>query len=506
MANDFLPVDRGQQWLMPPSVDDWLPADHGARFVVDAVDVLDLCEFVARHPLGGAGRRAYHPAVMVGVLLWAYANGVFSSREIERRCVSDVAFRFVAANHCPDHGTIARFRAACEAELRGLHTQVLGLCADLGLVQLGLVALDGTKIAANASLDANRSAAWLDEEIARWFEQAAAADAAEDERFGDARGDEMPEGLADRDERLRRLRQARERVAQVETARAASRKGTRNTKPATGNTTDPASALMPTRGGGFLQGYNAQAVATSTGVVLATGVGSNPSDVGYFCPLLAAARNALANAGVDGQLGVVVGDAGYWSAANATADVGAAETLIATDQTFRKTKTAADMGGAEPEPPPADDRYERRLDAMQRWEAGELDIHGAMAAMGLSLPRAYELRAEFRRRGPDGLRPRRAATRAPAAPTARQRIKHDMRIKLTSERGKTLYKQRAPTIEGVFAQTKHNRRFRRFSRRGLTAVNAEWSLVHTVGNLTKVRTALNALTTLFAGPVPGAAT
>jgi transposase len=513
MASEFLPVDRDQLLLMPPSVDEWVPDDDPVRFVVEVVEVLDLSSFVALHPLGGVGRRAYHPAMMVGLLLWAYANGVFSSRQIERRCVTDVSFRFVAANQVPDHGTIARFRASRAAELKALHAQVLAMCADVGLVSLGLVALDGTKVAANASKDANRTRVWLEEQIGSWFDEAAAADAADDEVFGDDRGDGVPEDLRRREERRSRIREAAKRAAEREEAkRRRPPKSDKAERGPVANTTDPASGLMPVRGGGFVQGYNAQAVANRGGVVLATRVVGTPVDAPQFVPMLELVHDNLAAAGIEEPVGTVVADAGYWSEANAAADVAAADVLIATDQSDAKLVANLNQGLPEAPPDPGPDpggvRYQQRLETMQRWETGEIDYRQAATEVGVSVPRVYELRAAYRDRGPKALAPKHAAPGQARpvrkGPTTAQHAKHAMRLKLNSEQGRDTYRQRAPTIEGVFGNTKHNQGFRRFSRRGQPAVDAEWGLVHIVGNINKTRRALETLCWILAGrPLAG---
>src|SRR5690349_1734705 len=189
--------------LMPPSVADWLPEDHLAWFMIDVVDELDLSEFIATYRADGRGGAAYHPSLMVTLLVYAYAVGERSSRRIERRCVEDVAFRVVAANQVPDHATVARFRANHETALAGLFGQVLSLCARSGVLRPGLVAIDGTKLAANASKEANRTAEQLAKEI---LEEAAAVDAAEDEAEAE-RGGGVAAGLGTRGpQRRARLR------------------------------------------------------------------------------------------------------------------------------------------------------------------------------------------------------------------------------------------------------------------------------------------------------------
>ena len=202
---------------MPPSLREWLPEGHLAWFVIDAVAALDLSAFYAVYRDNGQGRAAHDPAMMVALLLYSYALGERSSRRIERRCVEDVATRVICANQRPDHTTIARFRQRHESALAELFGEVLALCAEAGLVRVGVIAVDGTKMHANASERATRSY----EEIAREIlDDAAAVDAEEDERFGDARGDELPSELATGQGRQRWLRDAKRRLDERRAAEA----------------------------------------------------------------------------------------------------------------------------------------------------------------------------------------------------------------------------------------------------------------------------------------------
>src|ERR1700704_1958072 len=165
VAYNLIPCNRDQPFLMPPSLEDWLPKDHLARFVVTSVSVLDLSAFYKRRRADGWGRAAYDPAMMVGLLIYAYATGTRSSRKIERRCVEDVAFRFLCANEQPDHSTIARFLKDHDKALGDLFSQVLRLGVEVGLVKVGVVALDGTRLQADASPGANRSEEWIRQEV-----------------------------------------------------------------------------------------------------------------------------------------------------------------------------------------------------------------------------------------------------------------------------------------------------------------------------------------------------
>jgi transposase len=162
VAKSYRPVQRDQPFLLPPDMRDWLPADHVVWFVLETVDALDTSAFHARRRLGGTGTAGYDPDMLLALLIYAYCQGVRSSRQIERRCLTDVAFRVVCAQDVPDHATIARFRAEHEQAFAALFSQVLQVAATAGLVRLGTVAIDGTKIPANASIDANRGRNWLD--------------------------------------------------------------------------------------------------------------------------------------------------------------------------------------------------------------------------------------------------------------------------------------------------------------------------------------------------------
>jgi len=282
MAYNFLPSGRDQAFLLPPDMRDWLPADHLAWFVRDVVDQLDLGSFLAVYRADGHGRAAYDPKLLLGVLLYAYATGVRSSRQIQRRCVEDLAFRVLAGNNTPDHVTIARFRARHEQALAGFLVASLRLCAEAGLVRLGLLALDGTKVAGNAADKANRTLAKLEEEVAQILRQAAEADEREGQEHGTARGDELPAEFADPGGRLARLRQAKSRLEadaaerqrryQQRVAKLAAAAHARGKPPrthveprrqdeapnpkATANVTDPDSRFLRTRNGS-VQGYNA---------------------------------------------------------------------------------------------------------------------------------------------------------------------------------------------------------------------------------------------------------
>jgi len=420
--------------LLPASVAEWLPDGHLARFVVEVVERLDLSGFYAAYRADGSGRPAHDPAMMVALVLYNYAVGVRSSRAIERRCVEDVACRFVAANRAPDHVTVNRFRGRFQDALSGLFAQVLGLCAQAGMVRVGVVAVDSTKLAADASLGANRTYEGLREEARRIFEEAAAIDAAEDELYGEARGDELPAELADPKTRPGRIKQLLDeleaeraragaerdakRVADEQAqARTGRRRPGRPLKPGATtrqralfarkvNLTDPDSAIVSDRGK-HIQGYNVQAAVADGQVILATAATGAASDGGQLVPVVAGARERLAAIGIQEPIGQLLADSGYWKSAHIT-----------------------------------------------------------------------ELQAD----GIDVLVPHKpAAWRAPRDPVARAMI-----ARLATPEGARDYRRRQQIVEPVFAHIKHLRGITRVLRRGQAAVQAEIDLIATTHNLLKL--------------------
>ncbi len=340
MAAGFVVADREQQFLMPPDVREWLPEDHLAWCVLEAVEQMDLSAFYATRRSDGWGRPAFDPAMMVSLLLYGYAIGVRSSREIERRLVHDVAFRVIAGNHQPDHATIARFRQTHQAALADLFDEVLRLCARAGMVRVGVVALDGTKIQADASESNNRDASWIQGEIERILQEAADTDAREDELYGDRRGDELPPGLSRRSERVERLRRAKaeldgraeaeredyENKIKERAAVEAAGKKMRGRKPKapedksrsapkTINVTDPDARTMRSASG-FMTGYNAQIVATEDQIVIARSLSQIADDKVQLAPLLDQAMTNVDRAAIGSRIGTFVADAGYLTRAN----------------------------------------------------------------------------------------------------------------------------------------------------------------------------------------------
>lgn len=544
--------DVDQLMLMPVSMRDWLPEDHLAFFVLDTVAELDLTTFFAAYRGDGRGGSVYDPATMLAVLLYAYCTGERSSRRVERRLVEDVAYRVLAANQQPDHATIARFRARHQDAIAGLFGQVLGLCVKAGLVDAGVIAIDGTKLAANASFFANRERDALTKELdviadlnqadiptdaahevaKKILEEAAAVDEAEDAEHGDARGDELPAQWAGGRDRRARIRAALEELESqksrdyesrmAERARKEAELGrrltgpkpkkdaSRRSRPRRANTTDPHSRIIAQDGKGIVQGYNAQAAATTGQIIVAAEATATSNDQPHFLPMAAAITENLTDAGHAEHVGALVADAGYWTAANGTTDVGV-EVLIATKKaSWRKAakpdddqlavlakvnrgelsqrKAGAILGvsyswvgsmtkryfgtegeritrSAEPEP-------EEWIPVIERVDRGEVSKRAASVELMVSATRINTMLAHLRGEAVD-----------PAI------ARREMDDKLKDPDNAELYAKRSSSIEPVFGNIKHNLRFRQFSRRSLPAVQSEWRLMCTVHNLLKLQQA-----------------
>jgi transposase len=457
MAQNFLACDREQPFLLPPDVREWLPEDHLAWFVIDAVGVMDTARFYAAYRDDGWGRAAYEPSMMIALLLYCWSRGARSSRAIERACVEDVACRVIAAHEQPDHATIARFVERHESALADLFGEVLVLCADAGLATVGVIAIDGTKVHANASRD--RTMGY--EQIARAIvDEAIATDVAETAVHGERRGDELPELVATTHGRQGWLRAARHRLDRERAQRAEpiarsrperlveakrrleedlavehrananyeayrqrgvmrdGRRMSARPKPYRPpevpngkiNITDPDSKLVHGMRG-WIQGYNAQAACNERHLIVAAEVMTASPDFGHLAPMLTAARSELAAAGVTESPEVVVADAGYWHLEQMNDITGQGIPVLIPPDSSRRTNTRPG------------------------WNGGAYDF---------------------------------------------------MRSVLTTELGSELYKQRAQLIEPIFGNTKHNRGFTRFARRGRSAARTEWRLMATTHNLRKL--------------------
>ena len=447
--DNFREIDRQTGFLLPPSIDEWLPEEHLARFVVEIVDGLDLRSMSGGYR--GSGSKSYHPRLLLSVVFYGYATGVFSSRKLERATYDSVAFRFIAANDHPDHDTIASFRRRFLPEIEKLFVQILLLAREMGVLKLGTVGLDGTKVHANASRHsalsyehAGRIEAQLKAEVADLMAKAEAADAAD---IPD--GMSIPDELALREKRLQKLAEARAKMearakerfereraeheqklaARAEKTKATGKKpgGRPPAPPVAGarptdqiNLTDEDSRIMPVAGGGFEQCYNAQsAVAAGSLLVVAVDVVQAPNDKQQVEPMLdriGALPEPL------GKMETLLADTGYFSAGNIEACGKAGiEPIIAM--------------GRQPHHPPLAERFEK----------------------------------------------------TPAAsddPTPVEKMAH----RLKTPEGRALYALRKQTPEPVFGIIKSVLGFRQFSMRGLDKARGEWSLVTSAWNIKRMFT------------------
>jgi transposase len=445
--SNFRTIDRQTGFLLPPSVDEWLPEKHLARFVVEVIDGLDLSAMSRSYR--GSGSASYPPSLLLGLLVYGYATGVFSSRKLERATYDSVAFRFIAANQHPDHDTLAAFRRRFLTEIEGLFVQVLAVAREMGLLRMGTMALDGTKIHANASRHsalsyehAGRIEAHLKAEVADLMARAEAADQAD---IPD--GLSIPDELARREERLRKLAEVRAKIEararerfEREQAEHQAKLAARDAKAAaTGrkpggkppqppdegplatdqiNLTDEESRIMPVAGGSFEQCYNAQAVvATGSLLVVAAGVVQAPNDKQQLEAMLGrigALPEAL------GRPDALLADSGYFSAANVAACAAAGiEPLIAPGRQCHHCSLSDRFAEAPP---------------------------------------------------------------APENPTPVEAMVH----RLKTPEGKKLYALRKHTPEPVFGIIKSVMGFRQFLLRGLDNVRGEWSLVTLAWNLKRM--------------------
>jgi transposase len=446
-VSNFRQIDRDTGFLLPPSVDEWLPERHLARFVVEVIDGLDLSAMSKSYR--GTGSASYHPALLLGILVYGYATGVFSSRKLERATYDSVAFRFIAANDHPDHDTIATFRRRFLKEIEGLFVQVLALAREMGMLKMGTVALDGTKIHANASRHsalsyehAGKIEAQLKAEVAELLARAEAADQAD---VPD--GMSIPDELARREKRLAKLAEARAKIearakeryerekaeheaklaARAVKAEATGKKpgGKPPQPPVEGarptdqiNLTDEESRIMPVAGGGFEQCYNAQAVvAAGSLLVVAAQVVQAPNDKQQIEPMLE-------------RIGAL------------PEDLGKPEMLLADNGYFSDANVML-CAAANIEPLIAQGRQSHHPSWRERFAA---------------------------------------APAAPDNPTPLEAMAH----RLLTPEGKKLYALRKQTPEPVFGIIKSVMGFRQFLLRGLENVQGEWSLVTMAWNMKRM--------------------
>ena len=445
MTSNFIRYDQNQQHLLPKSITDWIKEDSLERFVSDVVDHLDeegrLEPFYPELREDGRGRPSYHPVMLLKVLVFGYAIGVRSSRKLDRLLERDIAFRYLAANQQPNFRTISDFRKDHHGEFEHLFIEILELCREVDLVELGEVALDGQRVQGDASLDQNRTREKIQKEIHEILEEAAEIDDEEDQEYGPKnRGDELPEELREQEDRLERLREAKSRLdaeeqqlideqtekirkREQEERETGQKKRGRKPKPpeevglpedSRANITDPESQILKTRKG-WIQGYNGQAmVDCDSQVIVAQEITTDANDVQQLKPLLERCTE------INGESPEkVLADAGYWSESNAE---------LADDQTELFIATIKDR------------------------------------------KRVTELREKGPPRG-----------RIPEAYGPKERMERKLRTK----RGKEVYRKRSQSVEPVFGQHV-TRGCDRFLLRGEDGAQAEWSLFSATHNLLKL--------------------
>lgn len=439
MSKKFRNWSPDQIWLLPPSPRDWLDDGHLVYFLLDVVGEMDLSPFFERYKNPSAGQPPFHPQMMVTLLLYAYCSGVFSSRKIQSRCHVDVAFRTIVGEDIPDFRTISEFRKNNLQHMESLFVQTLQVCAAAGLVKLGRVALDGAKVKANASRHKAMSydrmkeeEARLQQEIAELLAKAQAADASDDQQFGDRHGDELPDELARRESRLKKIREAREaleaaakqkakdHVKKMEAEGRQHRTDPEKAVPddkAQYNFTDPESKIMKTSNKGFDQCGNAQVIATEDQVIVAADVTNQANDVRQVQPMIEQMQSNLEAANVEGEVNEFLADAGYFSEENVTTvEAAGLDPFIATQRLKHHEKI--------PDSP--------------------------------------------RGRAPNDLSP-----------------KQRMARKLQTKKGRETYRKRKWMVEPVFGQIKECRGFRQFLLRGLEKMQGEWTLQCLTHNLLK---------------------
>lgn len=504
MAHEFAGCDRDQLLLMPPALQEWLPEDHLVWTVLGAVDQMDLTRFERAYRLGAAGRPAFDPRVMVALLLYAYSRGNRSSRRIERACLEDVAFKVITGMRCPDHSTIAEFRRRHQDQIAELFDDVLGLCKEAGLVSVGFITIDGSKMKASASMDQNRSYRGLVREILREAEE---TDRAEDELYGrEHSGDELPEPLRTAEGRKQALAEAKRRIEE--------RKGKRvNDEPVAEMTVDPQKVVLsgPGRRGGRREWLRTARRQLEQHRALEQRPVARDRDDRRFQALgrleenlrvELAANDAyehwrttsrdvrgrvikgnykpfLAPDEPEGQINLSDPDSRVMrtqgmpprQAYNAQAVVNDQQVILAAEIVLE----AADFG---------------QLGPMFNRTMANLEAQGVEERPGVVIADAgYWNTAQIQaigQRGVEVLIPPDGAMREGKRPGWEDGPYQEMRDKLASEQGRQLYAKRKITIEPVYGQIKYNRGITEFMRRGRSAVQSEWRLVAATHNLLKL--------------------
>jgi transposase len=442
MSKQFRPWNPDQSFLFPPSPRDWLPENHLVYFLLDVVPQMNLQPLLQPYQAEERGQPPYHPTMLTTLLLYGYATGTFSSRRLMSRCETDAAFRVIVGEDIPDFRTISDFRKRHLTALEGLFVEVLKLCAKAGLVKVGRIALDGSKIKANASRHKAMSYDYmlkeeqrLKGEIKGLLAQAEEADQAEDQTYGrERRGEELPKELARREQRLKRIQEAKVSLEAEarEQARATEAERQQQGKPPSGNDpeqakpepkaqynfTDPESKLMKVSNKGWDQCLNAEVAVNEHQIIVAADVTDETNDKKQVQPMIEQTQQNGAAAGVAEKVKEMLADSGFYSEAN-----------------------------------------------VEYLEGEKIDPYIATERL------KHHEKVTIAPRG-----------RCPKGLTAKQR----MARKLRTKRGRERYARRKGMVEPVFGQVKHGRGFRQFLLRGKKKMRAEWRLVSLTHNLLKL--------------------
>src|SRR4051812_21644881 len=506
MGARFIGVDREQVFLMPPSVRDWVPEGHLVWTVLDAVGELDLAAFYAAYRVDGHGRPAYEPSMMVALLLYAYARGNRSSRGIERSCVEDVAYRVVAGNLVPDHSTIAEFRCRHERALGEGFSGVLGLCARAGLASIGVVAIDGTKMSANASINANRNFGQIAREI---LAEAAESDRREDELYGERRGDELPEHLRTREGRRKALREAKERL---------ERERGRAPEAVADDDSEAAVELEPREFVTRPQGRRAWVREGRRALEAQREREARPIAQDRADRLFEACRRLEEELAFEHAAHRAYeawrsrGIAADGSRRMAPGMVKAHELALAPSGLVNVTDHDSRVVRTQGQPPLQGYNAQMVVNGHQIAVAAEVTTESPdfghlepmvratqreLRTLGLADPEVvladagYGHQRQIERIASEGMTvlvPPDGGLRKGARPGWTGGLYDAMRDVLATSEGRALYRERQITIEPVFGQIKFNRAIKRFQRRGRSAVRSEWRLIAATHNLLKLHT------------------
>lgn len=504
MARDYRPVDRDQLFLLPPDMRSWLPADHFVWFLLEVVNQLDLSGFEAGRRLGGVGRRGFNPRMLLALLVYAYACGYRSSRRVEDLCGTDVAFRVICAQDPPDHSTIARFRQDNDQAVESLFVQVLQLAGEAGLGRVGVIAIDGTRIAANASHRANRRRSWLEEQVADAMADAARTDAAEDDLFGeDVNPSRVPPDWADPTTRIERIKAAMARAEQAADkaaapSRARAAKAQDDVRQAEQKAADAWAAAEQRH-----QAYQQQRADGDAGL------GPKPAGRAPQPPTqsarvddaharAAAARDRAAKAearladtltNLDPRANLTDPDSGWMPTGKGWIQGYNTQLAVTDDQIIAAVQvTNATVDSHQFQPMMA-----AALTAADTLDQGRARADRPAEPVGLLLADAgYLSEDNLTAPGPDRLIATGAGGQLTAAARDGRPTRHksdlieQMSVRLATPDAITSYRRRGVTVEPVNGHLKDRHGLRQFSRRGLTACQAEAELAAATANLLKI--------------------